>query len=219
MKRLSEKGFTIVELMIATAVLSTILVMVSIIMISIGTLYYKGVNQSQVQDNVRSISDEIAQQLELNDQFKTGSLTVGSTTVESYCMGATRYSYVIGVQLGTIPDVLWRDIDTAGNCQPQNVTVTGLSGGTELIAPHSRLTNLTISQPNPSDPYSVTVGVAYGDDDLLCSPSLAGSCNSPVTMPIADFQNGDLLCKGLPGQQFCGTSILTTTVVQRISGS
>jgi type II secretory pathway pseudopilin PulG len=219
MRKHSEEGFTIVELMIAAAVMSTILVVSSVVMIGIGTLYYKGINQSQVQDNVRSINDEVAQHLELSDQFKTGSLLSGGVTVKSYCMGATRYSFAIGIQLGTIPHVLWRDIDNSGTCQPQDVTSTGLTGGTELIAPHSRLTNFTITQANPSDPYEITVGVAYGDDDLLCSASVAGSCITSTTMRAADFQNGDLLCKGLTGQQFCGTAKLSTTVVQRISGS
>lgn len=221
LSKLNQKAFTIVELMIAAAVLSTILVVISATMIGIGTLYYKGINQSQVQDNVRSISDEIAQQLELTDQFKGPStLTVGTTTIKAYCMNATRYSYVVGQQLGSIPHVLWRDTDTIGSCTPDDLTNAGLSGGTELIAPHSRLTNFDIQHTNPSDPYVLTIGVAFGDNDLLCSQSVGGSCNSPgTTLSAAQFQNGDLLCKGLSGQQFCGTAKLTTTVVQRISGS
>ncbi len=43
----STRGFTIVELMIALTVLSTILVMATVIMINIGVLYSKGVELGQ----------------------------------------------------------------------------------------------------------------------------------------------------------------------------
>ncbi len=59
----NQQAFTIIELMIATTVVSVILLMVSIIMINIGGLYYKGFSQARTQDNLRSISDEVARQL------------------------------------------------------------------------------------------------------------------------------------------------------------
>jgi prepilin-type N-terminal cleavage/methylation domain-containing protein len=62
----AEQGFTIVELMIATTVLSTLLVVVAIVMISIGKLYYKGLNQARLQDNTRNAVTAIAKQLQLN---------------------------------------------------------------------------------------------------------------------------------------------------------
>ncbi|HTB49310.1 MAG TPA: type II secretion system protein [Verrucomicrobiae bacterium] len=224
-----QAGFTIVELMIATAILSTILVLVTIMMISIGNLYYKGINQSRVQDDARSISDELSQHLELNDQFQgPTSQSYGGFTVQAYCIGNVRYSYVIGTQLGTsagqIAHVLWRDTDSTGDCLPQNLTLATPTSspdtGTELISPDSRLISFSITRAAATDPYVIAVGVAYGGDDLLCSPSAPGStCNTPATMSAAYFQNGDLLCKGNIGDQFCATASLNTTVVQRISGS
>ena len=62
-KRTPDKqaGFTIVELMIATAILSTILLLVTTMMINIGNLYYKGVNQARVQDGVRTLADDVGE--------------------------------------------------------------------------------------------------------------------------------------------------------------
>ncbi len=76
-----QKGFTIIELMIATAVLSTILVMVTVVMVNIGSLYYKGINQARVQDDVRSIADEIIKNIQLNDQPPTDTSCCSRTAL------------------------------------------------------------------------------------------------------------------------------------------
>lgn len=247
-KQRNQAGFTIVELMIATAILSTILVLVTVMMISIGNLYYKGINQARIQDDVRSIADDLSQHLELNDRPPTTPAPPlptfgGGTTVNAYCINTTRYSYVIGAQVdhqypggGSIfQHVLWRDTITAGTCTPANLTATdpsvgtGGSNGTELIAPNSRLIAFCVTgvdiigNPEPAcipgnSPFNISVSVAYSDDDLLCSPSAPGAtCNTAATMNPAYFKNGDLLCKGHIGDQFCATANLTTAVAQRIN--
>jgi hypothetical protein len=90
--------------------------------------------------------------------------------------------------------------------------------GTELITPDSRLFNFSI---NPStSPYTLRVGVAYGADDLLCSSSVANSCTTAAAMGLlSNYTNGNLNCKGSisHGDQFCSTSNLSTTVVQRLT--
>jgi prepilin-type N-terminal cleavage/methylation domain-containing protein len=239
-KPLRQKGFTIIELMIATAVFSTILLMVTVLMINIGNLYYKGVNQARVQDNVRSISDEVSQQLKLGDSFTPSDPTKkGANGEQAYCIGSKRYTYVVGIQISTpqppaasgtsYRHVLWRDDNPSpGSCSviddsitPANEAVnlttqspsTGLHGA-ELIAPRSRLIHFSLIGTSP---YSVAVGVAYGDNDLLCNPSVVGSCASNVAMPnFGDYTSGNLLCKGNLGRQFCATAKLNTSVVKRL---
>ncbi len=205
LQRRPQAGFTIIELMIATAILSTILILVTVMMINIGSLYYKGINQARVQDNVRSIVDELSQHLQLSSSngVLIGANNFGGTTVSSICFDSVRYSYVLHKQIGSGPSkiahVLWRDsIPSGGLCTPANLTNPSLSGGSELIAPNSRLSDLTISPG--SSPYSISVGVAYGDDDLLTGPG--------TTSP---------LCKGDSGDQYCATAKLNTIVAKRIN--
>lgn len=212
-----QKGFTIIELLIATTVLSTILVLVTAMMINISNLYYKGINQARVQDSARTITDDVAQHLKLNNMPPTtGSANYWiwsvwppqRVTVNAYCMGATRYSYIVGQQIGggtnaagetQIPHVLWRDTITAGaSCTPANIATSGLSGGTEMVPPNSRLTYFQVSGISP---YTVQVGVAYGDIDLM---------NLNTTGPTATN------CKSNTGYQFCATAGLTTTATQRL---
>lgn len=202
-----EQGFTIVELMIATTVLSVILLLVTVMMTNIGNLYYKGVNQSRLQDDVRNVTSEISQHLELNDQAVTSaSHTYGTVTMQAYCIGDTRYSYILNKQIGTgstqIEHVLWRDVYDTGcmpidlsNAQPESGPNAG-TNGTELIAPNSLLTAFSISATSP---YTITLGMAYGTTSLL---NLNGS---------------NTTCKEGSGDDFCATASLTTTVVQRIN--
>lgn len=233
-------GFTIIELMIATSVLSIILLMVTVLMMNIGNLYFKGINQSRIQDNVRNLGDEISQQIQLGDNVlsASGDAADGNAGQNAFCIGLTRYTYIIGIQLTSqapnnpptgpaYPHVLWRD----KNPSPGGCSITGSSkvnltsstpsadpNGTELIAPRSRLSSFSIvpSAGNTS-PYALTIGEAYGDNDLLCSPSVANSCSSGTQMPnAADYTHGDLRCKGSLGDQFCATSSLSTSVVRRL---
>lgn len=231
-----QQGFTIVELLIATAVLSTILVTVTIVMLNIGSLYYKGVNQALVQNTARTVEDEVSQRLELSTEPHIQSVPGGAGAAGAYCIDNTRYTYVIGVQIGNTPHgggtlfkhVLWRDkIHSADACVTANLAADNPSlgsdsggvdaeDGTELMAPRSRLISFSV---NPlTSPYKFNIGVAYGDDDLLCSPSVAGSCRTETAMTnLPNYLHGDLHCKGDKGRQFCSTSALSTTVVQRIT--
>ncbi len=206
----NSKGFTIVELMIATTVLAVILLLVTVMMTNIGNLYYKGVNQSRIQDDVRNVTEEISQDLELNDQ-SVSSATVtraygGAVTMYAYCVGDTRYSYALNLQIGggsgQIQHVLWRDTYTKA-CTPIDLSLSqpesGSNAGTdgvELIAPNSLLTAFSITA---NSPYTISVGMAYGDTSLL---NISGT---------------NTTCKEGTGDDFCATASLTTTVVQRIT--
>ena len=226
----SEKGFTIIELMIATAVLSTILVMVTVLMVNIGNLYYKGLNQSRVQDDTRSISSDVVSNIQLSSTAPFNKPVTPTTAV--YCIGPVRYFYVLGVQIGkpapntTSPvynQVLWRDNNPIPNQCPIQIDPNATSGpaagpvdltstqslsldasknqGREMLTSNSRLTQFTINTDSTTSLSTVTVGVAYGDNDLLSG------------------YTGDVHCKGGLGNQFCSTASLTVQTSQRLTSN
>ncbi len=228
-----QQGFTIVELMIATAVLSTILLLVTALMLNIGHLYYKGVNQARVQSNVRTVTDEVAQQLRLGNNWQSAT---GANNQRAYCVGNLRYTYVIGAQIGhpapgssapVYRHVLWRDSNpTPSSCSITDVNLTAAQpsvparNGVELMAPKTRLIDFTITGASP---YNISYGVAYGDDDLLCSPppgpgTVNDSClkDAPAMTNLNNFTNGRLLCKDGDSRHFCATAKLNTSVVRRL---
>jgi prepilin-type N-terminal cleavage/methylation domain-containing protein len=232
-KQSDQSGFTIVELMIATSILATIILLVTIMMLSIGNLFVKGINQARTQDTVRTISDLVAQDLKLNNSYVSDSATLGPYTIKSYCIGTSvRYSVITGFKLGNpsstdtlgspiMPHVIWRDdwtnhsdeinnsSDNTATCKPIDLTslITSDDGkGQELMAPNSRLTAFNITPNSPvtgSSSFDLQVGVAYGDEDLLIPPI-----------------NINSVCVGTAGNQYCSTARLSTTVTRRItSGS
>lgn len=226
--RKSQAGFTIIELMIATAVLSTILVLVTAMMIKVGNLYYKGISQARTQDNARAITDELAQHLRLSN----GSTSAGGPNYGAFCIGDTRYTYVLYRKVSaSLPTqhVLWRDTNPTPNlCSaplPNMNNSTPSPGGTELIAPNSRLTAFNISG---SSPYNISVGVAYGDDDLLCDSAIAGDCNFAgpgLSLRMTKVKAGlvtsppwpQIVCKGSTitrnSSSFCSVARLDTAAV------
>lgn len=199
-------GFTIVELMIALSVLSTILVISSAVVINLGVLFTRGVNQSNTQNTARNVINEIANQLKLGGA--TPILPAGSPV---FCLGSQRYAYVLDHKLdgaSTSDHVLWRDtMNNSASCQ--SLAITGVPNptdsltnttisGAELMGANMRLTDFNIYD-NGNGTYTVKVTVAYGDDDLVYKIS------------------GRTLCRAGSGSQFCAVSSLVQTVSKRES--
>lgn len=123
----SNKGFTIVELMIALSVLSVILVMATVIMISISSLYTKGVNAASLQNTARTVAADVTSSLQFSDEAPSpcspsdpAAKTCSAKPVDAgdqvprpysssgvnvlvyaFCIGSVRYSYVMDRTLGT----------------------------------------------------------------------------------------------------------------------
>jgi prepilin-type N-terminal cleavage/methylation domain-containing protein len=139
-----------------------------------------------------------------------------------FCNGPRRYTYIIDRKLSQTPDtnpnatlrkkvsrhVLWVDTPAACNgpadlsnsnpCAP-----TACIDGVELMSEGARLTKLTLGQPNVIKPdlWSISISVAYGDDDLL----------------VDDGTGTRYACEGASNfSEFCAISELSTTVLRRL---
>lgn len=239
----NKRGFTIVELMIATMVFSVILLSAATALIQMGKLYYKGVVTNRMQETTRSIVDQVGQQLQFSkDNFvpSTGGSShqyivtngidgAGKMTYSALCIGDTRYSFRIntqvnsGVTSGEFDPTnlrgqhgLWRDT-APGICVGANLSTTdptsqsgaynGIAGsGQELLPQNARLSSFDIKctttpSPNSTTSCTITLGVIYGDNELLEPDPHA---NTPTH------------CQSIVGSQWCASSSLTTTVARRL---
>ncbi|MEI6480789.1 MAG: prepilin-type N-terminal cleavage/methylation domain-containing protein [Candidatus Saccharibacteria bacterium] len=188
----TQNGFTILELMIATTVFSTILLVCTYGLIQIGNTYYKGATTARVQSVARSIVDDISYEI----QFSTVIPEVFSTpTTASVCIGPTRFSAKKGVNVGTGVHALLFQKNSSGPC-------TALASGKELLGDNMRLTEFSVTQypANVSVPdyYIIKLNIVYGDTNL------------------ADSTDPNV-CKGGVGSQFCASAHLETTVRRRKS--
>lgn len=125
---LSEKGFTIVELLISMAVFTSLLLICAVATAQIGRMYYKSTIKISTQQATRSTSDLISQQIRLFDrqpivyEFDLSSQSLAvlnppvSPSLASYvlnrdggrymlCLGSVQYYIQINRQLKQSPSI------------------------------------------------------------------------------------------------------------------
>jgi prepilin-type N-terminal cleavage/methylation domain-containing protein len=197
----NQKGFTIVELMIATSVFSVLLLVASATVVRFTNGFQKALAQNTTQNVTRSIVDTVSQSL----QFGGGmSELADNGSTKGYCVGSVNYSFLLGRRLGSeagdVQHALVQLPGTGVDCgagNAQNLT-SGPVSGSEMLSDRMRLSKFNISKAG--NVFTVTVKVAYGDDDLLDDPT-----------------GPDSKCKDQQaGTQFCAVSELSTTVKARI---
>ena len=212
-----SKGFTVIELMVATSVFSLVLVVVTAGILQVSRLYYKGVNEAHTQATVRTITDTIAQTIQFGGgQVETTTPGVATPTAPRVlCIGNQRFTYDLG----------WQIVDNAPNASKHQAyhglvqdNFSGCSStstqplnsqtvlGRELLAPNMRLSKLNVTEIG-NNLYRIEVRVIYGDDDLL----KGGPDNDPSTEPE------NVTCiNERAGTQFCTISELSTVVTKRV---
>lgn len=202
----NRAGFTIVELMIASAVFSVVLLVCASGLIQIGRVYYKGITSSQTQESARSIMDDISRAI----QFSGGRITqtlVPPTSWDSqdrFCIGGNKYSFQKGKQLvdssptsDQTRQALVISEDAA--CGSPNLTA---AGSKEFLTVNQRVVNLKVEPvPGTLNLYRVNLVIAAGDEELF----------------IKDVNGYVTACKSSRlGGQFCAISELNTTVQKRV---
>lgn len=213
-----SKGFTIVELMIATAVFAVLLLVITFGVLQISRVYYRGITEANTQDTARRITDIITRSI----QFSGGDVTItelapvpGSSY--QFCLGNEQFSYTTGYQVADSPDsALLQSYHalvqrTLSGCTAATIAQNVRSDtvdGRELLDPRMRLAKLNISQEGPGL-YRVEVRIVYGDDDLLYSPSDLDNPQGAARQ--------DATCRaGATGTQFCAAAELSTIVRKRV---
>lgn len=205
-----QKGFTIIELMIATTVFSTVLLVAGTGIISIGRMYYKNINTTRTQEAARSVMEDVTRSLQFSEGIISNPETAGNVDVR--CFGEDRYTYIIndrsyGLKIDNIPDTGCSLGDAASGTDVQ-------SDARQLLGSGMRLMQFDVS-PGVDENFKVNIKVAFGDDDLLSiynndgEPQWVGSA-----VPSDDAAGTE--CKSGPGSTFCSVAGLETSVSIRI---
>lgn len=246
------------ELMIALSVLSTILVLATTIMIRVNALYTKGVNAANLQNVTRNTAEDLASHIQFSGEtpFPCDLTTVpatcystvtpisghsnpqdfGGIRVYSYCVGTTRYSYVLnrklGVDAGVTPNVvtkhvLWKDtMKNTANCYPLDLSVDTVKADCSSRTAPSPCTS---SYNADSDGYEVAPrSVRLTRFKAYENPANSGIYTVQVWMAYGDSDlvvtdtslsqtdSGRNSCQGGSGTQFCAISTISTSVVRRL---
>lgn len=188
-------GFTVVELMIATVVFSTILIAVTFGVMHFSALYYKSVYTSETQNVARDISDQVANAVRFGTNTVIPSQTSESSDDVSFCAGGYIFVTTVGQQYSGTNTGFYRQ-PVNGNC-----TIPGAGdtdGRKQLLAKNMRITAVSLTSVS-SNLYTFRVTIAYGDDDLL-----------------TQTKGDDVHCISGAGNEYCAVSSLVTTIEKRI---
>jgi prepilin-type N-terminal cleavage/methylation domain-containing protein len=219
----SEKGFTLIEFMIATAVFSTILLVITGAILYMNRSYQKSMYASRTQAATSNLVDTIAQSVRFSST-PIVELAPTSDGTEGFCIGNRQFLYVKYKQLGgetegsKAQNVFVSRLNDSSTCQAITPIVASVVPGTkELLGRGMRLVNLNIDRSRLPI-ISITAKVIYGDNESLCDEAVANSCQGSVQLEGNQLKTPNLKCrygKG-SGSEFCAVSELTTTTYQRL---
>ncbi|HLZ15353.1 MAG TPA: prepilin-type N-terminal cleavage/methylation domain-containing protein [Candidatus Saccharimonadales bacterium] len=198
-----QRGFTIVELLIATLVFSVVLLLVTVGILQVSRVYYKGVTETNTQNAARNILDAVSQAVQFNSGTVTPSpLSPPAGSQAFFCVGSQEFIYYPGYQLvDTVPIPAQHQTSHAvieqafsGGC-----AAPGSLTGRELLGPKMRISNLVLKNVG-TNLWQVEVRVVFGDDAVINNPTTTTASCKPQQA----------------GTQFCAISDLSTVVVKRV---
>lgn len=223
-----QKGFTILELLIATMVFSVIFLATTTAILQISKMYYKGVMSSRTQEVARGLVDQLSQQLQFggndvtpgvdSNPVVTGSPQPdGKLTFKAVCIGSVRYTYRINAQVSSstapgtydnansrLQHALWRDTVNSG-CDAVDLSQAQPSpGGEEVLGQNMRLSKFAVTPcDSTTNICNISVGIIYGDNDLI----------------VYDGQGVPDHCQSIIGSQWCAASQISTSVLKRVGAN
>ena len=202
--RNKQSGFTIVELLIATAVFSVVLLVFLTAFIKISQLFYKGVNMSRTQETARAVLQDISDDI----QFYKTTINTASLSQGYFCVGDHRYAFNLHQQVGT-PGVSYGIAKqlVSGGCPNLSTPVPSPCTGScqELLDDGMQVNALQISCLEGLCNIGIHMVFYGGDNSVLFSPS--GNSLGP-NAPDAE-------CTGaLIDSQYCATATYQSTVLQ-----
>lgn len=208
-----QKGFTIVELMIATTVFSIVLLVILASFFQIGRMFYKGVSVDNTQETTRSVVDDITTDLKLSSGFNPSQAFNGA---KYFCVGGHRYTYKLDSKVtdpGATDDVnnpsgIIEAILPGSSCLAPN-TRDGSTNKQQLLSSDMQLNALDVNCDVGSGVCNVHLHVIfYGADNNVFS-----STQHPND-PARALNDPDAQCSGnLLSTQFCAASDVNSTVV------
>lgn len=214
-----QGGFTIIELMIATAIFSVILLLISAAIIQVGRAYYKGLNETATAARASAVVDELTQLVRYSGSqiYTYENVTVGSDEVQAICAGKTMYVYIRGDAVGVAGRQGLVSYPVSA-CNEGNVktpaTAISVARAREHLGEGMRIARLEVL--NSGDVFNISLRLLNGPADLICSPTVS-NCTTELTADQFRTQT-DLSCRSDTGNQFCSVSEINTTVTRRVSG-
>jgi prepilin-type N-terminal cleavage/methylation domain-containing protein len=218
----NNKGFTIIELLIATTIFSIVLIVIVSSFLQIGRMFYKGVSIDNVNEASRNLVDSITSDARLTTYFDPGGVDSTNANKHFFCVGPHRYTYILALQVrdsniktnansmvaGIVQDT------TNGACK--SPTDLPIAKASQILGPDMQLNDINIQKNTAGNTLMIRTHVVfYGSDNTVFDtndPALANTAANPGRASTAP----DAFCSGnVLSTQFCATSHLETNVTLR----
>lgn len=95
-RAVKQQGFTLIELMLAMAFISVLLLAIAMTIIQVGTIYNRGMTLKEVNQSARSISDDLKRSLSASEAFSLSTKYVTTTGGGRLCLGQNSYIWNLG---------------------------------------------------------------------------------------------------------------------------
>ncbi|MHB1865528.1 MAG: prepilin-type N-terminal cleavage/methylation domain-containing protein [Candidatus Saccharimonadales bacterium] len=228
--KVNQSGFTIIELMIATAVFTVILIITTTTLIGISETYIKGSVEGQTQQTARTVLSDISSDIQLNNpNINISDLSTNNKLPDEFyfCIGNDVYAYQLDQVVSSNNWALVRYTAGCPNSPPSNPLNN--PEAEELLSANERLGELSIapvtSAGNAIIGYTIQVEVGYGNNtngNSLINDKTNPQWNPPPPEPLSPnkgygYVDYPYQCQGGTDSSFCAVSTLTTTVSSRIT--
>ncbi len=199
-------GFTIVELLIATAIFSTVLVIVISGFLQIGRLFYKGITVNNTQQVSRQILDSATNDVRFNNSVNRTFFDPDDQSQGFYCIGNARYTfnlhYIVtptdnwqngAKNFGLLRDTLYG----ATACSDPTDPLTPFNNPQELLSPNMQLNEFNVTPVGGGQVYIIVVDVVSGN----------------INAVNVDAETKEASCQStLKNSEFCSQSRLSTQI-------
>lgn len=205
MIKVNKKGFTLVELLLATAMFSFILLFVTFAIVQVSRAYNKGITVKKTQETARAVMQEMTRAISTATSGSSGTDAVikfSNTTPRRLCVGDLRFGWNEGFR----PSGPGRETYSNG----QDFALTRSDSGAcnddfdqsqsiELIDERLTVQDISIQEVLSGSVYNLCVVITVNN----ASDVTAGDCNNEPR------------CNVLSGDTYCDVARLQTTVTLR----
>jgi hypothetical protein len=199
-----QTGFTLVELILATAFIAFILIFMLATMLQVMSNYNKGLAVKQINQTARTVSDEMSKLIQATDVSTINTAYIGNGRVcfggVSYVWnvkGATTNKYTTGGSFTMV-----RVNDTAGALCASGLPAVNPANATDLLSG-----GIWVQQ----------IGVTVSSNQRLVDITIGLSTAAPNQPTGTDAVLGTI-CDGSKDSQYCAIATFKTTVSTKNGG-
>jgi prepilin-type N-terminal cleavage/methylation domain-containing protein len=198
-----QSGFTLVELLLALALFSFVLIISTASFIQINRLYHRTNTTAQTQTLSRRLINEISRSVRLAPKNAAIETAIDGTGADFICIGDTVYEFRLNTETTGTTNAIARYEHLQPTCS--NYPVSPPPPDSVSLLDNGFYLRDILLQPvdNNGEAFRISITVSHGDDSTLEGGAGAGAATRCAA-------------GSAPGSQFCAVSTLQTTVYRRL---